>query len=100
MRASGSVWTPLIILVISMVVIRVPFAIMLQPHFGADAIWWSFPLGTITSAALTGLYYRFGGWRKLRMLSLDDSDDGALMPGPAQGRPGGPVAAASTGVAR
>ena len=37
-------------------------------QFFQDAIWWSFPLGTITSAILTGLYYKFGDWRKSRML--------------------------------
>jgi len=49
-------------------VIRVPFAFILMPRLGADAIWWSFPLGTITSSVLTALYYRYGGWRKVRML--------------------------------
>ncbi|MGH6957650.1 MAG: hypothetical protein ACREEW_13375, partial [Caulobacteraceae bacterium] len=34
----------------------------------ADAIWWSFPLGTLTSSSLTALYYRFGRWREVRML--------------------------------
>jgi putative MATE family efflux protein len=67
-RATGAVWPPLIILLVSMLVIRVPFAYFLIPRFGADAIWWSFPLGTLTSSALTTLYYRYGGWRKVRML--------------------------------
>jgi putative MATE family efflux protein len=67
-RATGAVIPPLIILIISMWVIRVPFAALLTPRFGAEAIWWSFPLGTITSSVLTGLYFRFGGWRKARML--------------------------------
>jgi hypothetical protein len=49
----------------------VPFADLLIPRFGADAIWWSFPMGTITSAALASLYYRFGGWRKSRFLETD-----------------------------
>ena len=68
-RATGSVWIPLFILVISMVVVRVPFAMFLQPIIGQDAVWWSFPLGTIVSAVLTALYYRFGSWRSNSMLS-------------------------------
>jgi Na+-driven multidrug efflux pump len=28
-----------------------------------DAIWWSFPVGTISSALLAYGYYRWGGWR-------------------------------------
>ncbi|MDR3507688.1 MAG: MATE family efflux transporter [Caulobacteraceae bacterium] len=65
-RSTGAVWAPLGVLVVSMWLIRVPFAMLLRPHFGAEAIWWSFPLGTITSAALAALYYLYGGWRALR----------------------------------
>ncbi len=67
-RSTGAVIPPLIILTVSMWLIRVPFAALLTPRFGAEAIWWSFPLGTITSSALTALYFQFGGWRKARML--------------------------------
>ena len=78
-RSTGAVWPPLIILVISMFVIRVPFAYFMIPHFGKEAIWWSFPLGTLTSSALTALYFRYGGWRKVRMLHhapLGETTDG------------------------
>ena len=68
-RATGAVWTPLLILVVSMYVVRVPFASLMSERIGADAIWWSFPLGIVASGVLTTLYYRFGGWRKLRLLS-------------------------------
>ncbi len=68
-RSTGAVWAPLLILVFAMVGVRIPFAALLTPYWGADAIWWSFPAGTITSAILTALYYRHGGWRKSRMLS-------------------------------
>ncbi|HEY2179166.1 MAG TPA: MATE family efflux transporter [Caulobacteraceae bacterium] len=67
-RSTGAVWWPLAIMIISMVGVRVPFASLLSGRFGEDAIWWSFPVGTITSAALTSLYYRYGGWRRTRML--------------------------------
>jgi membrane protein implicated in regulation of membrane protease activity len=62
------VWPPLIILIISNWVIRVPFAWMLTPVFGPDAIWWSFPLGSVVSALLAVAYYRWGGWRSARMI--------------------------------
>ena len=67
-RSTGAVWPPLLILVLSMFFIRVPFAYFMIPHLGAQAIWWSFPLGTLTSSALTALYFRYGGWRKVRMM--------------------------------
>jgi hypothetical protein len=65
-------------------VIRVPFAALLIPHFGAEAIWWSFPLGTVTSSTLTGLYFLFGGWRKSRMLEPEASGQ---VPDAGQGAP-------------
>jgi putative MATE family efflux protein len=67
-RSTGAVWAPLAILAFSMIAIRIPFAALLTPRLGEDAIWWSFPMGTITSATLTSLYYVYGGWRKSRML--------------------------------
>jgi putative MATE family efflux protein len=79
-RATGTVIPPLVILIVAMWIIRVPFAAALTPRFGADAVWWSFPLGTITSSLLTGLYYKFpglfrflgwGDWRETRMLNFN-----------------------------
>jgi Na+-driven multidrug efflux pump len=67
-RATGAVWPPLIGMVFAMWVIRLPFAAALQPTLGADAIWWSFPLGTITSMLISVSYYRWGNWRSGRML--------------------------------
>jgi putative MATE family efflux protein len=75
-RSTGAVIVPLVILIISVGVIRIPFAKALIPHWGADAIWWSFPLGTMVSAALSAAYYRFGGWRKLKMLRFDSDIGG------------------------
>ena len=40
----------------------------MRPGSGADAIWWSFPLGSAASMLLTLAYYRFGGWKRARML--------------------------------
>jgi Na+-driven multidrug efflux pump len=68
-RSTGAVWPPMFILIFSMLVIRVPFAFFLSPRFHAEAIWWSFPLGTLTSSLLSVLYYKFGGWRKVRMIA-------------------------------
>lgn len=67
-RATGAVWWPMAILVVSMVGVRIPFAAVLSPRFGADAVWWSFPLGAATSALLTTFYYLHGGWRRSRMI--------------------------------
>jgi putative MATE family efflux protein len=67
-RSTGAVFPPLIFLFIAMWVVRLPFAYLLIPRLGDDAIWWSFPMGSATSAVLLTAYYRFGGWKKARML--------------------------------
>ena len=67
-RSTGAVMPPLIILTIAMWGIRVPVAKGLQGWLGADAIWWSFPISSLCSALMILAYYRWGNWRKARML--------------------------------
>ncbi|MGZ8997565.1 MAG: MATE family efflux transporter [Allosphingosinicella sp.] len=66
-RATGAVAPPLLILCVSLLLVRVPFAWALRDRVGADAIWWSFPLGSAVSLLLAGLYDRFGHWREGQM---------------------------------
>ena len=68
-RATGAVIPPLVILFISMWLFRPPFAWLLAPTLGADSIWWSFPLGSLASMLMAMGYYKWGGWRRARMLS-------------------------------
>jgi len=56
-----------VVLFFALWVVRLPFANLLLPRLGADAIWWSFPLASIVAASLAVAYYRFGGWRRARM---------------------------------
>jgi len=67
-RATGAVTPPLFILCVSLLVVRIPFAAALKDSWGADAIWWSFPLGSAMSMGLAIAYYRFGGWRGTRLV--------------------------------
>jgi putative MATE family efflux protein len=69
-RATGAVVVPLIILFVAMWMVRLPFAWLMTPYWGADAIWWSFPVGSAISMALTLAYYRFGNWRQAHMLPV------------------------------
>ena len=68
-RSTGAVIPPLIILVIALWLVRIPFAYGFVGTWGADAIWWSFPIGSIVSLTLSVLYYRFGNWRQARMMA-------------------------------
>ena len=73
-RATGSVWPPLLAMVIAMWLVRIPFANLMIPHIGADAIWSSFPLGSIVSCTLAASWYRWGPWRKGRMMNIPEVD--------------------------
>jgi len=67
-RANGAVWAPLTMLFVAMYPVRLGFALAFQPSLGADALWWSFPLGSVANFVMAVGYYRFGGWRKQRLV--------------------------------
>lgn len=67
-RATGAVMPPLIILIISVLICRTGFAYLLYDDYGQDALWWSFPVGSIISLVLALAYYRFGNWRSLQLI--------------------------------
>lgn len=67
-RANGAVVGPLVILFIALLPVRVGFAAGLIPTLGADAIWWSFPAGSLASVLMTIGFYRHGGWRQTRLI--------------------------------
>jgi Na+-driven multidrug efflux pump len=89
-RSTGAVVPPLIILVIALWGIRVPFANFLQPRIGVDAIWWSFPISALCSMVMALAYYRFGRWRKARMLVPDRHE--VAVPAEVPATPPSPVA--------
>ena len=63
-RANGAVWVPLAILFVAMFPVRLGFALSLRPILGADALWWSFPVGSVVTLAGAALYYVYGDWRR------------------------------------
>ena len=73
-RANGAVFGPLIILFVTMFPVRLGLAYGLHPRFGTEAVWWSFPAGSIASAIMGVLYYRYGRWREGRLVDAIDED--------------------------
>jgi putative MATE family efflux protein len=67
-RATGAVMPPLIILSIALLVIRYPLAYFLVDRWQADAVWWSFPISSAIATVLAVTYYKYGGWRRARMI--------------------------------
>jgi putative MATE family efflux protein len=62
-RATGAVMVPLIVLTITMLGVRVPFAFALLDRWHADAIWWSFTVSSALATVFAVVYYKYGGWR-------------------------------------
>jgi len=83
-RATGAVVPPLLMLTVSLWLVRLPFAYLLRERWGADAVWWSFPLGSVVTVLLASAYYRWGGWRKAHLLD-DGADDSATQQVPSTG---------------
>src|SRR5690606_33135493 len=70
-RSTGAVLPPLLILGIALWGVRIPFATMLQPTLGADAIWWSFPASAVCAMVMSLAYYRWGRWREAKMMTIE-----------------------------
>jgi putative MATE family efflux protein len=66
-RATGATLPPLLLLFVSLWLVRIPLALLLQQRYGADGVWWSFPAASVVSMLLAIAYYRYGGWRTARM---------------------------------
>lgn len=67
-RATGAVMPPLLILVVSVLFVRTGFAYFGREGLSVEALWWSFPVGSIISLVLAIAYYRFGGWRTMHRI--------------------------------
>ena len=76
-RANGAVWGPLAVLAFAMFPVRLGLALALRPWLGVDAIWWSFPAGSLATVGLAALYYRYGDWRGGRLMAEPHCDQQA-----------------------
>ncbi|GAA4778731.1 MATE family efflux transporter [Novosphingobium ginsenosidimutans] len=64
LRAFGANYAALLVLFVSMYVVRLSAYYLLYPLLGADALWYSFVISSITSLGLTLLVYFRLPWRK------------------------------------
>lgn len=80
-RANGANLAPLIIMTIMFIPVRLGFVYLLRPHWGADALWWSFPISFLAAGVLIVGYYRHGGWRRLQVLPDGRADGAVASPG-------------------
>ena len=57
LRANQQVWIPLLFLFAAVYPVRLGFYYLAYPRFGADAIWYSFLVGSFFAIVTAGLYY-------------------------------------------
>ncbi len=63
LRAGGIVWRPLAIMFVALYPARLGFYYFAYPRIGADAIWLTYPVGSLVALVLAFALYRFGNWR-------------------------------------
>jgi len=64
LRGAGDTLIPMFITLISLWVIRIPFAWLFSSKIGESGIWWAIPAGWFVGLLLSYLYYLTGNWRK------------------------------------
>ena len=84
-RANGAVLMPLVFLIVSAIGVRFGIGFTFHPRYGADAIWWAFTGGAISSIVMTVGYYLHGGWRSRAMKGEVDGETASKTPLEAQG---------------
>jgi putative MATE family efflux protein len=63
MRASGTVWTPLLISILAIAIIEVPSAVWLSSRLGIDGVWLAYPITFSAMFLLQMGFYRLV-WRR------------------------------------
>ena len=66
-RATGAVMAPLLFLTVALLGVRIPLASAFIERWGADSVWWSYPVSSAFATVLAVVYYKYGGWRSARM---------------------------------
>jgi putative MATE family efflux protein len=87
-RANGATIAPLIILAIAFYPVRIGFALLGPRFFGQDALWYSFPLGSLVALVLALFYFRSNHWRA-QMLIVPPAPQEAEEHAHAGGEPAG-----------
>ena len=83
-RANGAVLMPLVFLIVSAIGVRFGIGFTFHPRYGADAIWWAFTGGAMSSIAMSVGYYLHGGWRQSKVGRGGGHANSSKMPSDAQ----------------
>lgn len=63
LRGAGDTLIPMFITLISLWIVRVPFAYLFSKSIGETGIWWAIPTGWGVGMILSYIYYKTGRWK-------------------------------------
>lgn len=64
MRGAGDTLIPMFISLLSLWLIRIPFAWYMSGKIGVTGIWWAIPAGWFVGLSLSFIYYKTGRWKR------------------------------------
>jgi putative MATE family efflux protein len=73
-RAAGSMMASMMLTVVSQWGLQFPIAYALSRHtsLGLDGIYWSLPISTVLTFAITAIVFARGSWRRKKLLSEEE----------------------------
>ena len=74
MRGAGDTMIPMFFSLLSLWLIRIPFAWILSRHIGPSGIWWSIPAGWLVGLVLAYAYYKTNRWKKKAVVKYGQND--------------------------
>lgn len=78
-KGAGDSMFAMISSVISLWLVRIPFAYLLSNIFGINGIWMAIPVGWIVGALVTTIYYIKGSWKNKSVVSSNLKEENLLV---------------------
>jgi Na+-driven multidrug efflux pump len=72
-RGAGDTLFPMLFSILSLWIIRIPFAWYFSGEIGVTGIWWSIPAGWAVGLALSYFYYKSGRWKNKAVVKYDSN---------------------------
>jgi Na+-driven multidrug efflux pump len=72
LRGAGDTIIPMFITLLSLWIIRIPFAYYLSDRLGESGIWWAVPIAWLVGAFFSYFYYHTGNWKKKVLVKQDN----------------------------
>jgi Na+-driven multidrug efflux pump len=72
-RGAGDTFIPMLFSIISLWLIRIPFAWYFSEKLGVQGVWWSMPAGWVIGWILSYIYYKTGRWKTKTVVRYNEN---------------------------